>query len=65
MIRSRARYLRVMVTWYLTVRHDAGYSRSTPTAALVEHLRTFPELVAVGPMEFLEHSSIAFSPPSS
>lgn len=45
-------FKRVMVTWYLTVRHDAGYSRCAPTAALVEHLRTFPELVAVGPMEF-------------
>ena len=41
-----------IVTSYLTVRHDASHSRSIPTTALVEHLRTFPELVAVGPMEF-------------
>lgn len=40
------------MTWYLIVRHDADYSRSTPTAPLLQHFRTFPELVALGPIEF-------------
>lgn len=40
------------MSWYLTIRPDPTYSRSTPTGLLVEHLRSFPELVQTGPQEF-------------
>jgi hypothetical protein len=40
------------MTWYLTVRPDRTYSRSTPAGPLVEYLRSLPELVQTGPQEF-------------
>ncbi len=40
------------MTWYLTIRSDLRYSRSTASGPLVEHLRTFTELVLAGHMEF-------------
>jgi hypothetical protein len=40
------------MTWYLTIRSDARYSRTAATRPLVEHLRTLPELVEVSQMDF-------------
>ena len=40
------------MTWYLTIRSDARYSHTAATEPLVEHLRTFPELVEVSQMDF-------------
>jgi hypothetical protein len=45
------------MTWYLTIRPDAGYSCKKPTEPLVQHLRTYPELVEAGAMEFRNASS--------
>src|SRR5262245_65792728 len=42
----------VAMSWYLTVRPDPTYSRSTPVGPLVEYLRSLPELVQAGPQEF-------------
>jgi hypothetical protein len=48
------------MTWYLTLRSDAGYSRPTDTDALVRHLRTYPELVETGPMTFRNPAGFPF-----
>jgi hypothetical protein len=40
------------MSWYLTIRPDPRYSRSTATGPLVEHLRIVPGLVQTGPLEF-------------
>lgn len=40
------------MSWYLTIRSDAEYSRSVETAALVELLATLPELRQTGPVAF-------------
>ena len=40
------------MSWYLTIRPDPSYTRSTPAGPLVEHLRAMPELVQAGPLEF-------------
>lgn len=40
------------MSWYLTIRPDPSYSRSTAVGPLVEHLHTLPELVQAGPQEF-------------
>ena len=40
------------MSWYLTIRSDAGYSRFAPTAPLVEFLAAMPELRQTGPVAF-------------
>ena len=40
------------MTWYLTIRGAADYSRFATTAALVEFLAALPELRQTGPVSF-------------
>lgn len=40
------------MSWYLTIRSDSRYSRSTPADPLVGYLVTLSELVQTGPQEF-------------
>jgi len=40
------------VSWYLTIRSDAGYSRFAATAPLIEILAAIPELKQTGPIAF-------------
>lgn len=40
------------MSWYLTIRSDAGYSQFAATAPLVEFLATLPELRQAGPLAF-------------
>ncbi|MFO0798330.1 MAG: hypothetical protein U0804_12705 [Gemmataceae bacterium] len=40
------------MSWYLTIRPDPHYTRSTPLGPLFEYLQSLPELVQVKPVEF-------------
>jgi hypothetical protein len=40
------------VSWYLTIRSDAGYLRFAATAPLIEFLAAMPELRQSGPVAF-------------
>ncbi|WP_020472934.1 hypothetical protein [Zavarzinella formosa] len=40
------------MSWYLTIRSDADYSRFTPTAPLVEFVAAISELRQTGPVTF-------------
>ncbi|QDU20585.1 hypothetical protein [Urbifossiella limnaea] len=40
------------MSWYLTIRPDPNYSRSTPLGPLVEYLRSLPELMQDKSVEF-------------
>lgn len=40
------------MSWYITIRSDSAYSRSTPVPPLVEHLQMQPELRREGPQVF-------------
>jgi hypothetical protein len=40
------------VSWYITIRSDAGYSRFAATAPLIEFLAAMPELRQTGPVAF-------------